>query len=300
MGPCRRTEPMLDPPPVFVGGTGRSGTTILGSLIGSHPAYAMVPIEMRFHTEPRGLGDVLADRVSVDQFASEMLGTFFRWQSPDGPRGFHLYMDKTVVAEAVGAFVAEFAADRLVAARTLFIALTLPALDLSGKKGWVEMSPRNVVAAGMLRQIFPEMKLVHTVRDGRDAAVSVARSRWGPENEIDGLRWWDLWIRRADSTGRTLPQESAHLVQFEKLMLLDRDDALRSLCDYLGIDGVDVREFFDTEMTPERAHLGRWSHDLDPKSAAALNEMYLECFHNLIYDDIRCRPITPHWQTLYS
>src|SRR5438034_10998275 len=36
--------------PVFVGGAGRSGTTILARLIGEHSRYYTIPFEIRFHT----------------------------------------------------------------------------------------------------------------------------------------------------------------------------------------------------------------------------------------------------------
>ena len=40
---------------VFVGGTGRSGTTVTAELLGRHSHFADVPIECRFHCNPNGL-----------------------------------------------------------------------------------------------------------------------------------------------------------------------------------------------------------------------------------------------------
>ena len=162
------------------------------------------------------------------------------------------------------------------------------------------MSPRNVVVADMLLKIFPEMKMIHSVRDGRDAAVSVSRSLWGPDNPVDGLDWWDLWLRRAGATERRMPNGSVHLAQFEGLVMLERDETLSRLCRYLGIEADDVAEFFDSEMAPERANLARWATDLEPDAAARLNDIYLQIYQDLIYDGIRCRPITPFWQDLYA
>jgi hypothetical protein len=57
---------------VFVGGTGRSGTTVLGSLLGRHSRFFGVPIECRFHCNPKGLADVVGGRASVDEFVRKL------------------------------------------------------------------------------------------------------------------------------------------------------------------------------------------------------------------------------------
>ena len=44
---------------VFIGGTGRSGTHILSYLLDRHSRFRGVPIECRFHCNPKGLADVV-------------------------------------------------------------------------------------------------------------------------------------------------------------------------------------------------------------------------------------------------
>jgi hypothetical protein len=46
-------------PPIFVVGTGRSGTTILYKSLGCHPAVHTFPREMRFLIDPGGLSDLI-------------------------------------------------------------------------------------------------------------------------------------------------------------------------------------------------------------------------------------------------
>jgi hypothetical protein len=50
--------------PVFVAGTGRSGTSQLADIIGEHPQIHRIPIETRFIVDPGGLRD-LADALTV-------------------------------------------------------------------------------------------------------------------------------------------------------------------------------------------------------------------------------------------
>jgi hypothetical protein len=54
---------MADPSPVFVAGTGRSGTTQLARVLGEHPLIHTIPIETRFIVDPGGFRD-LADALT--------------------------------------------------------------------------------------------------------------------------------------------------------------------------------------------------------------------------------------------
>ncbi|MEV4537666.1 sulfotransferase [Asanoa sp. NPDC049518] len=55
---------MSAPSPVFVAGTGRSGTSQIADVIGQHPLIHRMPIETRFIVDPGGLRD-LADALTV-------------------------------------------------------------------------------------------------------------------------------------------------------------------------------------------------------------------------------------------
>ncbi|MBU2665562.1 sulfotransferase [Actinoplanes bogorensis] len=55
------------PGPVFVAGTGRSGTSRIADIIGEHPLIHRIPIETRFIPDPGGLRDA-ADALSVRRY----------------------------------------------------------------------------------------------------------------------------------------------------------------------------------------------------------------------------------------
>ncbi len=70
---------------IFIGGAGRSGTTILAELLGSHPQVLTFPREMRFLTDPGGLinlADALSTGYSPPQ-AREALRRFERLMGHD-------------------------------------------------------------------------------------------------------------------------------------------------------------------------------------------------------------------------
>ncbi|GAA1403484.1 sulfotransferase family protein [Catellatospora coxensis] len=51
---------MLSPAPVFVAGTGRSGTSRIADVIGEHPLIHRIPMETKFIVDPGGLRDLAA------------------------------------------------------------------------------------------------------------------------------------------------------------------------------------------------------------------------------------------------
>ena len=55
---------MSTPSPIFVAGTGRSGTSHLADILGEHPLIHRIPIETRFIIDPGGLRD-LADALTM-------------------------------------------------------------------------------------------------------------------------------------------------------------------------------------------------------------------------------------------
>jgi hypothetical protein len=65
------------PPPIFIGGTGRSGTTILGRLLGAHPDYETIPVEARFHSSPDGLPGVLGGSVTPEEFVHRVVEQWY-------------------------------------------------------------------------------------------------------------------------------------------------------------------------------------------------------------------------------
>jgi len=50
--------------------------------------------------------------------------------------------------------------------------------------------PGDVLHITALSQIFPTARFVHTIRDGRDVALSMLKFRWGPSNLYAGCRYW--------------------------------------------------------------------------------------------------------------
>lgn len=277
---------------MLVGGTGRSGTSILGRLIGHHSAFAFVPMEIRFHTETGGLADLLEGAVSRGRFERRMRGKWFYREREDGrPRGLHKIVDEPTLDAALRRFADEYRTDQRVAAGRLVRAILDPFAEEAGKAAWVETTPAALARAGTLATVLPDARWVNIVRDGRDVACSVARRPWGPATPEEGLGWWADRLRAADTGAQTVPDAQLHVVRFEDLLVRHRDAEYARLLRFLGVDDEPaLRRYFDDEMPPDRARVGRWRRDVPSSEQADFDRAYRTLLEKLAGEGLRDLP----------
>ena len=296
---------------VFVGGTGRSGTHIVASLLGEHSRFAAVPIECRFHCNPGGLADVVTGRATPQEFVRKLRGFWWhrvrrggratvrlrRWAGLPGDeakvRGLHKIATREVLEGAIAGFEATAPDDVVRASRDLFFALLGPLAAEQGKPALVEMSCFTIASAEGLGRIFPEARFVHSVRDGRDSGsskVSKRQKAHHPTDAASGIEWWEGRLRLAEAGVRGLDgaAERLHAVSLDELVWGDRDATYAGLLDFLGIaDEPGMRGFFEREMSAGAAHRERWreGHTEAEQNAiaaayeAALGRIEREGFH---------------------
>jgi Sulfotransferase family len=283
---------------VFVGGTGRSGTHVLARLLGRHSRYRDVEIEARFHCNPRGFPDLLAGRVTRDQFVRKLrrfwwhrikAGEPFPALFPNLPlgreeRGLYKVVPRERFEAAVGRFEGAFDSDSHRACRALFDDLLAPLASEARKPGLVEMSSDNVAQGPTLVEVFPDARLVHTVRDGRDAGASKVgkrQKREHPRDGLEGLAWWEERLRRIDAAARRLT------ISLDELAYGDRDGTYRRLLEFLELDDEPgIRAYFDRHVTAENAHHERWRTGLSDEDQEALRRRYEETLERLAADGV--------------
>lgn len=297
-----------DPEIVFVGGTGRSGTHVVSQLLAEHSRYARVPIEARFHVNPSGFPDLLAGRVGVDEFlrklrrfwwrrirAGELAPVVLRRLALGRKvRGLHKVVPRERFDAAVEAFEAAYEGDPAAACRGLFLDLLWPLASAAGKPGLVEMSCFTVAEAPTLLRLFPEARIVHAVRDGRDAGASKAakrQKRSHPSDVEEGLRWWEERLRRIEAGVREVPADRVHVIGLDELVGGDREAAYAGLLEFLALgDERRMRELFERDIDTEAAHAGRWREGLDETEQRQLTGEYERTLARLEADGFHCAP----------
>ncbi len=206
---------------IFVGGTGRSGTTQLAEIVGQHPSVWHVPTETRFLVDPGGLADLVpALSTGYTPFHGDDALARFRTlvtrdvagqptpgalSHADLPAvfGAELYQDwaERLLADltwyafddrATRRIVGRYFPDRaaLVALCRSYVGeLFAAGAQAHGKPFWCEKTPNNVLAAEFLWELFPDARLVHIVRHPVQVAASHLSMAWAPD-DIEGVCHW--------------------------------------------------------------------------------------------------------------
>jgi Sulfotransferase family len=286
-GPARRS-----PAPVFVGGTGRSGTTIVAGLIGEHPAYQMVPYEAKFHASAGGLPDLLSGGVDLEWFLARMSTHWFQHVNDAGqPDGLSALVGRAALGQALDQFAVAYASEPVTASAELLDRLVQPH-DPRGT-AWVEMTPSNIEAAQTLHLLFPEARFIHVVRNGRDVAHSLKGQAWAPDDLFDCLLWWEERLTRADVALRRIPRDQTLTIRLENLVRERREEEFRRLLDFLdGEEHPAMRRFFDTTITPRGSQIGRW-RDLPEREQRDLLALYAKIVRRLRRRGVRSLPSEP-------
>ena len=268
--------PEWNAPPIFVGGTGRSGTTVTARLLDAHPACHAIPVEVRFITDPGGLCDLANGRTGFGEFRRRLLHRWFYRQLTNGEtRGLHRILEQSKIEEALPALRDGLQRDPWQAAGAFVHQLLDPLATGAGAECWIEMTPPNARAAADLLRLFPDMRLIHSVRDGRDVACSVAPLHWGPTTPEEALNWWADSLEVAFAACELLPPDRILTVRLEKLVGQDREAELARICAFLGLDvHAALRGYFDANVTAQRAHIGRWTDDVPADRRPAFEAQY--------------------------
>lgn len=212
--------------PVFVGGCPRSGTTLLRTMLNSHPELA-IPHETRVLIDgyrTRAMWGDLSDpenRRRLAHWVVDRKVSRYRRLSPDADE---LIEAMVAAPPTLGSVLS--AGFHLFAAR-------------HGKERWGEKRPSIVLNLDAAFAMFPDAQYVNIVRDPRAAVASILRvgrkHGWGAPGVAGGTDTWERSVRAADRWRRRLPANQFLEVQYEHLVA-DPSAVLGRIVEFLGLD----------------------------------------------------------------
>ena len=301
----RPTNPDL----LFVGGTGRSGTHVVSQLLANHSHYARVPIEARFHVNPQGFPDLLSGQVSPDQFLRKMKR--FWWRRiragevapvrrppdrlrPQGPRAAQGRRQGPLRRRRSTSSSAPRATTSSSPAATSSSTCSGRSPSRRASPALIEMSCFTIAESPTLIRLFPDAKLIHTVRDGRDAGsskVSKRQKRSHPRDGSEGLRWWEGRLRKIEAGVRELPDGRLLTISLDELVDGDREGVYGEILAYLGLeDEPGMRAFFEDEMSADGRTQGAVARGAEPEQQDGLVLEYEKTLDRLEREGFHCAP----------
>ncbi len=269
--------------PVLVGGTGRSGSTIVGDLLDHHPDLTLTrPMEVRFIAGNDGLADALAlglrkpgspKSVAAAELAADRL--LNRWFERTPDVGLHTSMSREEAERWAHEYLVAFPGEPLEATRSLTTRIMDRIAEKLGASRLVDTTPANARKADRLEPIYPESTVVVVTRDGRDVAASFVSQSFGPDDVFEALDQWEQRMLRTHTAVAACRPGRVVTIELMDLVVNDRAGTLERLCSAVGVPvDAGMVEWFDANVTADGAHPGRWRSDFDAETCARIDERY--------------------------
>ncbi len=263
---------------IFIGGCSRSGTTLLGAILGAH-SECICPPESHFKIGAIRSCQTRDGRIDLER-ALRFIQIHWRFKlwgidvdANEAPQSSY--------GDLLEWLVVEFAESR-------------------GLKGrvWIDHTPENINYAPTLLKIFPHAKIIHIVRDGRAVANSILPLDWGPNTIIKAAPWWKAMVQEGLAMERTLPPDQIVQVRYEDLVY-EPNVTMERLCEAVGLpyephiiqaDGFEPPEYTASQHTmigkrPDPSRATRWKETLTPRQ--------IEMFDSLASDMLSKMDYTP-------
>lgn len=270
---------------IFVGGAPRSGTSMLQSMLDSHPEIFGGP---EFDFIP-----------AIVNLRNQLLAS--------------------VNSGRIEAFCDNKQVDRSFAKLTEN--LLLPAASREEKHWLSEKTPMNILVFKQLLDIFPEARFVHVVRDPRAVALSMLKvaDRYrqkemeppaivaNPGQVVQTI----LQYTFAGIEASRIAPNRVHTIKYEKL-LLNTEKVVKDLCTFIGVDWSELMLHPEEQShisennliaddglwsgdrkmyrSPEKWHVDKWKEDLTKQQLEELAEAFrpVDMYRSLGYkfDDV--------------
>jgi len=244
--------------PIFIVGCQRSGSTMLGALLGGAVGAVAIP-EAQFVAElapsdPAWRGPLAPIIDAISQHYRFRIWNFdLVGARPDGEGSF---------ADAIRWLIRRYAA----------------AMDKPKPEVWIDHQPGHVREMVALKAHFPELQAVHVARDGRAVAASLKGLNWGPNTVQPAANYWAQRVAMGQALQQFLGQANWIGTRYEDLVTQPAQEIGR-LCAFLGLPynagmatggNFKVPEFTQGQhalvgKAPDASRLQSWRKDLSPR-----------------------------------
>ncbi|WPP52616.1 sulfotransferase family protein [Catalinimonas niigatensis] len=207
---------------VFIVGSPRSGTTLLQSILGTHPDFHTFPESHFFYSlygssrlrRRLGLVDRVRAHKALEAFLNNIDAAELKSEIPNSA----WYERKWILTfkNILGQIAKE-----------------------QHKRGWIEKTPMHLHFISQISKYIPESKFIHIVRDGKDTIASVYYyasqypEQWGRNKSLEScIGRWKLDIKIHQ---RYLSKNNHCFVKYNTLVD-NPGKEIKKICNFLSID----------------------------------------------------------------
>ena len=130
------------------------------------------------------------------------------------------------------------------------------------------------------------------VRDGRAVVAGTLKKVDLTDDPMLALEKWEQMVSAAGAAIRALPDGRALTVHLDDLTAHDRDRTFDRVVEFLEIaDPAPMRDYFDREISAERAHVGAWRQRMAPADARRVDRRYRRVLRRLRRQGVDWAPV---------
>jgi hypothetical protein len=265
---------------VFIGGYSRSGTTLLGAMVGAHTECICTP-ESQFKIDVlRHFREKKGEEVDIEK-ARRMIR--------DHPRYRVLWGEVADSASLTG----------INSYPELILWFVNRYAEKEGKPHpsvWVDHSPTNIKHAETLLGLFPASKFIHIIRDGRGVSASMIPLDWGHNTVYKTACSWKRTVSRYLSIEASLGKGRILRVRYEDL-IQETEAALRDICSFLDLEyqpqmikgsgfkvpGYQYKQHSLIGKEPDKKRVNAWEKALTPRQIEIFESIAGELLVSLGY-----------------
>ncbi len=285
------------PPAPFVVGVTRSGTTLLRMMLDAHPQLTIPP---ETHFVPDLIEASREEHASPESLHAVVVNNR-RWGD------FHVDSD---------ALLARFLEIKPLNAGDALRAFFDLYAEGQGKPRWGDKTPIYINRMMLIERALPEARMIHLIRDGRDAAVS--RAKRVLKEPTPMYKVAERWKNRILRAREQAPRLNHYLELRYEDVVLDTEATLRRICEYVELPWDDAMLHYHeraaermqemhrdlppepgkplrpadhrmaahalTSEPPDPSRLGRWRTEMSPEDRAAFEDAAGDLLEELGYE----------------
>jgi hypothetical protein len=275
--------------PIFIGGSPRSGTTLVRTMLNTHPDIA-IPRETRFlpllwENRDRWKGlDTDADlrRRLARVIAQSDWSRAERFEVPPAELAKRLAKDPGTLGSVIGICYVAYA-------------------EVTGKKRWGDKRPMYARYLDAVFSFFPDTQFVNIVRDPRAAVASMRKLGWFEGHIAPGIELWDRSLRAVEPWRDSLHDDQFYDLRYENL-IEDPEHELGKVAGFLGLHAESVPTMlsyhehvdemamkYHSQLTkPVSADsLHNWETELSPDEVALVEKIAAPSMRRFTYEPVQ-------------